>query len=79
MQTVNVAQAKARLSEILAKVEEGREVLISRRGRPVARLSPVERPRKPVDFAPLDALRARQRLSRVSSVHLIRKMREQGY
>jgi prevent-host-death family protein len=79
METVKVAEAKARLSEILARVEEGREVLITRRGRPVARLSPVERPKKPIDFAALDSLRARQPLSHISSVRLIRKMRDQRY
>lgn len=48
------------------------EVLIARRGRPIARLSPAERPKKPIDFAALDSLRARQPLSKVSSVRLIR-------
>jgi prevent-host-death family protein len=76
METVNVAEAKARLCEILAKVEDGGEVVITRRGHPIARLSPVERPKTPIDFAALDSLRARQPLSRVSSVHLIRKMRD---
>lgn len=79
MDTVNVAEAKARLSEILAKVEEGREVLITRRGHPVARLTPVERLRKSIDFAALDVLRARQPVSRASSVRLIRRMRDQKY
>ena len=79
MEMVKVAEAKARLSEILTKVEEGVEVLITRRGRPIARLSPVERPKKPIDFAALDSLRARQPLSRVSSVQLIRKMRDRRY
>ena len=79
MQTVNVAEAKARLSEILAQVEDGGEVLITRRGHPIARLSPVESARKPIDFAALDSLRARQPLSRASSVQLIRKMRDRKY
>ena len=34
--TVNLAQAKARLSELLDKVENGEAVVITRRGRPVA-------------------------------------------
>ena len=44
MVTVNLAWAKARLSELLDKVEEGQEVVITRRGRAVAHLSPVARP-----------------------------------
>ncbi len=69
MQTVNVAEAKARLSEILAEVENGAEVLITRQGHPIARLFPV-------DSAALDALRSRQPLSRVSSVQVVRKARD---
>jgi prevent-host-death family protein len=79
MLTVNVAQAKARLSEILDRVENGGEVLIARRGQPIARLCPAKRAKKPIDFAALDSVRARQPLSRVSSVRLIRKMRDRKY
>ena len=38
MVEVNVHQAKTQLSRLLARVEAGEEVLISRAGRPVARL-----------------------------------------
>lgn len=38
MQRFSVAQAKARLSEIIHKVEGGEEVVITRRGEPVVRL-----------------------------------------
>ncbi len=40
----NVREAKARLSSYLAKVEQGEEVVILRRGRPVAVLKPLEQP-----------------------------------
>ena len=40
MHTVSVAKAKAHLSEILAEVEAGEEVIITRRGKPVARIVP---------------------------------------
>ena len=39
--TANVAQIKARLSEYLRQVKEGREVVITERGIPVARLVPL--------------------------------------
>lgn len=45
-----VTEAKARLSELLARVQEGEEVVINRAGRPVALLVPYRRhrvPRKP--------------------------------
>lgn len=38
MPTVNVHQAKTQLSRLLAQVERGEEVVIARRGEPVARL-----------------------------------------
>jgi len=40
---VNVGEAKTRLSELLAKVEAGEEVVIARGGDPVAKLSRVRR------------------------------------
>ena len=40
MKVVNVRQAKAQLSRLLAQVEAGEEVLIARRGEPIARLVP---------------------------------------
>lgn len=41
METAGVADLKARLSEYLARVKSGEEVLVTDRGRPVARLVPV--------------------------------------
>jgi prevent-host-death family protein len=43
MDTYNVAEAKARLSEILERVIQGEEVLLTRRGKPVARVVPAAR------------------------------------
>lgn len=44
METVNVYEAKTRLSELLVRVENGEEVVIARAGSPVARLVAVGRP-----------------------------------
>jgi prevent-host-death family protein len=38
---VNVHEAKTHLSRLLRRVAEGEEIIISRNGRPVARLVPV--------------------------------------
>ncbi len=43
MKTVAVSEVKARLSEYLNQVKAGTEVLITDRGKPVARLVPVSR------------------------------------
>lgn len=47
MATVGVHEAKTHLSQLLRRVAAGEEVVIERRGEPVARLVPVrtERPR----------------------------------
>jgi prevent-host-death family protein len=58
MRSLPLADAKARLSEVIDEVEGGGEVVITRRGRPVARLVP-ERPasRRSRSSAWLDELR----------------------
>jgi prevent-host-death family protein len=49
MQTVNVHEAKTRLSALIAAVEHGEEVIIARSGRPVARLVQYESaPERPI-------------------------------
>jgi prevent-host-death family protein len=40
--TVKVGEAKTRLSELLARVEAGEEVIIARGNAPVARLAPLD-------------------------------------
>ena len=44
MQSVGVFEAKSRLAALLNEVESGGEVLITRRGKPVARLVAADRP-----------------------------------
>ena len=43
MDSYNVAQTKTHLSEILERVIHGEEILLTRRGKPVARLVPAAR------------------------------------
>ncbi|MFZ5483841.1 MAG: type II toxin-antitoxin system Phd/YefM family antitoxin [Pseudomonadota bacterium] len=40
MQQVQIAEAKTHLSSLLERVEAGEEIIIARRGKPVARLIP---------------------------------------
>ena len=42
MHTVGVFEAKNRLTALLDEVESGGEVIITRRGKPIARLAPLE-------------------------------------
>ncbi len=48
MGTVTLAEAKTHLSHLLDQVAAGEEIVITRRGHPVARISPVVGEKKPV-------------------------------
>jgi prevent-host-death family protein len=54
MHSVTVTEAKARLSQLLDEVANGGTVEVTRGGKPLARIVPVERERRSIDF---DALR----------------------
>ena len=43
--TVNIHEAKTKLSSLIAEVEAGEEVVIARAGKPVAKLVPLVKPR----------------------------------
>ena len=76
MVTVSVAQAKARLSALLDKVEAGEQVVITRHGRPVANLSAAVRPKKPLPD--LTAFWKTVPRWRKPSYVLLREMRDEG-
>lgn len=46
MRTAGVREARQNLTELIDDVKKGREVVITERGRPVARLVPIERRRR---------------------------------
>ena len=72
---VNVREAKAKLSAYFTKVQQGEEVLILRRGSPVAILKPVEEP------APLPSLkdfRAGIKVGGLSASETIIRMRQES-
>jgi prevent-host-death family protein len=78
MKTVNLAEAKAHLSELVERAAAGETVCITRRGKPVAQLTAVVRPRKPVDVAALRALTARMPMQQESAGEFVRRMRDEG-
>lgn len=43
MKTAAVSELKARLSKYLAKVKQGEEVVVTDRGRPIAKIVPIKR------------------------------------
>lgn len=52
-----IRQARKEFSELIKKVQEGEEVLLTHRGSPVARMTPVEEARGPA-LSSLEELRA---------------------
>ena len=81
MERINLADAKARLSEIVDRVEAGKSIEIVRRGKPAARLVPAKKQRelKAVDIEALRKLRATMPYQQESAAELIRNMRDSGY
>ncbi len=75
MVRVSLAQAKAHLSELVDRAETGEEVVITRHGKPVARLSAEARPRTPL--RPLERFRADMPRWRRSSAALLRAARNE--
>lgn len=76
MLTVTLAEAKTHLSELLNQIEAGEEVVITRRGQPVARLSSLETPKKAVES--LAAFRERMPPWRKSSAVLLKELRNEA-
>ena len=75
MVTVNLAEAKAKLSELIDKVEAGESVTITRHGKPVAQLSAVATQKKPLRS--LEAFRKTIPRRRTSSAKVLRQMRDE--
>lgn len=76
MVTVSLAQAKARLSELLDRVESGEEVIITRHGRPVASLAGAVQAKVPLRS--LKKFRATMPKLRRPSHVLLREARNEG-
>ena len=76
MRSVSLAEATARLSELLGTVAGGAELVITRHGQPVARLSPVTPPKKPLQLKELAALRQRLPAWGKPSRDILRDLRE---
>lgn len=78
MERINLADAKARLSEIVDRVEAGESIEIVRRGKPAARLLPpaAEREWRPIDVDMLERLQAKMPMQQEPAGEFVRRMRE---
>ncbi len=76
MKTVNLADAKSHLSELVDQVEAGEIVQITRRGKPVARIVAAEPKKRPVDVEALRRVAAKMPEQTESAGEFIRRMRD---
>lgn len=76
MDAIKLADAKAHLSELVDRVQAGDSIDITRRGKPVARLTAVATPRKRIDLALLRALTATMTPQAQGAADLVRLMRD---
>lgn len=76
MNAISLAEAKAHLSELVDRVQAGDSIDITRRGKPVAQLSPVKQARKPIDLAALRAHSARMPVEAEDAGTFVRAMRD---
>lgn len=76
MDAVTLAEAKARLGALVDRLKAGGSIVITRRGKAVARLTALSEPRKPIDAAPLQALTLSMPPQSPGAADLVRSMRE---
>lgn len=76
MDRIKLADAKAHLSALVDRVEAGDTIDITRRGKPVARLTAAVRPRKRIDMAMLKAVTTSVPPQAPDAADLVRSMRD---
>lgn len=77
MADVPLADAKARLSELVARAAAGESVRITRRGHPIAQLTAIRQERKPIDVDALTRLTDSMPMQTESAGDFVRRMRDE--
>ncbi len=77
MTTISLAEAKAHLSELVSRAAAGETICITRRGKPVAQITPVEKKLKPIDVEALRELVRTMPPQPDSAEEFIRRMRDE--
>lgn len=78
MKSVALAEAKAHLSALVDAVEAGESVCITRHGKPVAQLTAVEKPKKPLDVERLRAHIATMPMQEEDAGTFMRRLRDEA-
>jgi prevent-host-death family protein len=76
MATVSLAEAKAHLSALVERAAAGELVRILRRGKPVAQITAIATPRKPIDAAMLRGVTDRMPVQKQGAADFVRKLRD---
>jgi prevent-host-death family protein len=76
MDSYSLADAKAHLSALLDRVEGGETVEITRRGKPVAQITPTVKPLKKIDVDALRRLTANHKYQAQEAGQFVRDMRD---
>jgi len=77
MDNVSLADAKARLSELVERAEAGDPVTITRRGKPVVQITAIKKMPRPIDVAAMRALTNSMPMQTESAGDFIRRMRDE--
>jgi prevent-host-death family protein len=77
MDSVSLAEAKAHLSELVERAASGEPVCITRRGKPIAQITAITVPRKPVDAEKLRAITDGMPMQSESAGDFVRRMRDE--
>jgi len=54
METINIYDAKTRLSQLVDKAASGEDVVVSRNGKPLVRITQLENPKRRIKFGLLE-------------------------
>lgn len=78
MSQINLAEAKARLSELVDRAAAGERIVITKRGRPVLEMVKPQSPPQRVDIKALRKLTSAQPRQRKSAADALRELRDQA-
>ena len=76
MDSYDIAEAKARFSELIARAEAGEEIEIKRRGEVVARISPAKKPRGKIDMDEIRRIREMTKVPGTGAGEFVRHLRD---
>jgi prevent-host-death family protein len=78
MNTIDYTKCKARVSEILDRVEKGESIQITRRGKVIAEIAPLKKQVEPLSFEELETVASTMPIETQTAGEFVRAMRGNG-